>query len=88
MSGQIELFAIDNPCVGVCETNKKGYCIGCLRSRDERAKWYQMSDEQKRVVLRLLALRHKKLAKPNQDRQLSMDFSPMVGELWLEFYVP
>lgn len=82
MSGQIELFAIDNPCVGVCQANAKGYCVGCLRSRDERAKWYQMNDEQKRVVLRLLALRHKKLGKPSQDRQFSMDFAPMAGELF------
>ena len=34
MNEQIELFDIDNPCIGVCTSNKKGYCFGCLRSRN------------------------------------------------------
>ncbi|WP_298599807.1 DUF1289 domain-containing protein [Zoogloea sp.] len=25
----------DNPCIGICEIDESGYCIGCGRSADE-----------------------------------------------------
>ena len=25
----------DNPCVGICQIDESGYCIGCGRSSDE-----------------------------------------------------
>lgn len=25
----------DNPCVGICQIDESGYCIGCGRSADE-----------------------------------------------------
>ncbi len=58
---QLEFFSIPSPCVGVCESNQKGYCKGCLRSREERLHWLQFSDGQKQQVLRLCRLRRKKL---------------------------
>lgn len=71
---QFELFNIDNPCVGVCQTNAKGYCIGCLRSRTERLYWHKMTCEQQRQVLKLLYQRQKRLAqKDGQDRQLALE---------------
>ncbi len=54
MSEQIELFPIESPCVGVCQSNKKGYCFGCLRSRKERQLWFEMTNEQRREVIRLI----------------------------------
>lgn len=60
---QFELFEIDNPCIGVCQTGKKGYCKGCLRSRQERQWWYQFDDDQKHRILTLIAKRQKKLAR-------------------------
>lgn len=76
MSQQIELFGIENPCIGVCESNKKGYCFGCLRSRTERQLWYQMNDEQKRDVLRLIVDRKKRIEqmRQRQREQLVLDF--------------
>ena len=58
---QLEFFDIPSPCVGVCEANSKGYCKGCLRSRDERLYWLKLSDAQKRGVIRLCQLRRRKL---------------------------
>jgi len=46
MFDQIEMFEIDNPCIGVCQSNKKGYCFGCLRSREERQLWLRMTNDQ------------------------------------------
>lgn len=50
---QLEFFDIPSPCIGVCEVNNRGYCKGCLRSRDERLYWLQLSNTQKREVVRL-----------------------------------
>lgn len=79
MTAQIELFAIDNPCIGVCQSNKKGFCFGCLRSRPERQMWLQMSDEQRREVLRLIVGRKKRIEqmRQRQKEQLSFNFDEM-----------
>lgn len=58
---QTELFSIDSPCIGVCTMNKKGYCIGCLRNRAERQTWHDLSDDEKRKILTLIARRAKRI---------------------------
>ena len=75
---QLEFFTIPSPCRGVCEANSKGYCKGCLRSRDERLYWLQFSDTQKQHVLYLCLQRRKRLQQLAwQQRQAD------IGELWL-----
>lgn len=74
---QVELFPVPNPCVGVCQSNAKGYCMGCLRSRVERQKWNEMMPAEKMKVLDLCKLRKQKLEaiiakkKAQQDSQIS-----------------
>ena len=58
---QLEFFDIPSPCIGVCTANSKGYCRGCLRSRDERMYWAKLSNEDRRKVIRLCAARKRKL---------------------------
>ena len=58
---QLEFFDIPSPCIGVCAANSKGYCKGCLRSRDERMYWSKLSNEDRRKVIRLCAARKRKL---------------------------
>lgn len=70
---QLEFFVIPSPCVGVCESNSKGYCKGCLRSRDERLYWLKMNDTQKQQVLRLCVLRRKKWQQSAQQQSISPD---------------
>ena len=76
MFNQLELFEIDNPCVGVCQSNKKGYCFGCLRSRQERQLWLKMTNEEKREVLRLIAGRRKRIEqmRNRQKQQIEIEF--------------
>jgi hypothetical protein len=76
MQNQIELFAVENPCIGVCQSNKKGYCFGCLRNRTERQLWLKMTNEQKREVLRLIVGRRKKIEqmRKRKQEQLGFDF--------------
>lgn len=86
MNQQFELFEIANPCVGLCQSNKKGYCFGCLRSRTERQLWHDMTTEQQREVLRLIAGRKLRIEQMRQrkDEQLGFDFEevPEMGELF------
>ncbi|BET97026.1 DUF1289 domain-containing protein [Xenorhabdus taiwanensis] len=53
MAEQLEFFAIPNPCRGVCESDPRGFCRGCYRSREERFIWMKLSDSEKREILRL-----------------------------------
>lgn len=57
---QLEFFTIPSPCIGVCESNPKGFCKGCFRSRQERLYWLHFTDAQKRQVLSLCRLRKRK----------------------------
>ena len=54
---QIEIFEIPSPCKGVCQVNNRGYCLGCFRSREERFHWNQLSNAQKKHIIRLCAQR-------------------------------
>lgn len=57
---QLEFFDIPSPCVNVCESNERGYCKGCYRSREERQQWHLKSNPERREVLRLCFLRKKR----------------------------
>lgn len=59
---QIEIFEIPSPCIGVCQTNNRGYCLGCFRSRDERFNWQKMSDVDKKQVIVLCQQRKRRAA--------------------------
>lgn len=52
---QLELFEIPipSPCIRRCETDSKGYCLGCYRSREERFQWLKMTTSQQKDVIRL-----------------------------------
>lgn len=68
---QIELFPVDSPCRGVCESSRKGFCKGCLRSRDERFYWHSLNDEDKRKVLQLCKQRRQRLLRARQEKQMA-----------------
>ena len=57
MSEQLEFFPLQSPCRGICQSDERGFCRGCFRSRDERFNWQTMTDGQKQEVLRLCRLR-------------------------------
>ncbi|WP_413724457.1 DUF1289 domain-containing protein [Sodalis sp. RH16] len=63
MPEQLEFFTIPSPCRGICQSDARGYCIGCFRSRQERFDWMGMNDNQKKEVLRLCRLRYLRLAR-------------------------
>ncbi|WP_299490801.1 DUF1289 domain-containing protein [uncultured Shewanella sp.] len=57
---QLEFFEIPSPCINVCQSDARGYCLGCFRSRDERFHWLEYSDGQKQLVLRLCKQRKRR----------------------------
>ncbi|MGB8663521.1 MAG: DUF1289 domain-containing protein [Serratia inhibens] len=67
MPQQLEFFDIPSPCRGICQADERGFCRGCLRSREERFGWMQMSDAQKRDVLRLCHQRFLRLQRVNKQ---------------------
>ncbi|MBP1129573.1 MULTISPECIES: DUF1289 domain-containing protein [Serratia] len=67
MPQQLEFFDIPSPCRGICQADDRGFCRGCLRSREERFGWMQMSDAQKRDVLRLCRQRFLRLQRANKQ---------------------
>lgn len=50
---QLEFFPVQSPCRGICQSDERGFCRGCMRTRDERFNWQNLSDTQKQDVLRL-----------------------------------
>ena len=70
---QLDFFDIPSPCVGICVSKRKGFCKGCLRSREERLYWLQMNDDQKHQVMRLIFARRKKLQQMAWERQSGVE---------------
>ncbi|MBK8978922.1 MAG: DUF1289 domain-containing protein [Planctomycetes bacterium] len=46
-----------SPCIGVCVLDPQEVCLGCLRSRDEIARWPRVDDAGRRAILRSAARR-------------------------------
>jgi len=75
---QLEFFPVQSPCRGICQSDERGFCRGCLRSREERFNWQTMTDAQKQEVLRLCRqrlvrkLRANKTSPPEEPQQPSL----------------
>ena len=56
---QLEFFELPSPCIGVCQSGPRGYCLGCFRSREERQHWLNVDDSTKRIIIRACNRRKK-----------------------------
>ncbi|GAA6170655.1 hypothetical protein NBRC116592_03250 [Colwellia sp. KU-HH00111] len=59
---QLEFFEIPSPCVGVCQSDEKGYCLGCMRTRDERQNWVNLDNDNKQKIIKRCIQRKKRKA--------------------------
>ncbi|QJQ52375.1 MULTISPECIES: DUF1289 domain-containing protein [Vitreoscilla] len=75
---QLEFFKIPNPCISVCESNNRGYCKGCLRSREERQQWFTYNDAEKKEVLRLCIQRRRKIQMVHLSNMQAVDAATIV----------
>jgi len=56
------MSTIESPCVDICQLNTKtGICTGCFRTMDEISQWIELSDDDKREVLRTAKDRERKI---------------------------
>ena len=70
---QLEFFDVPSPCVGVCQSDKKGYCLGCMRTRDERQNWKNIDSENKKKVIKRCIQRKKR--KDNKKQAKVIEFN-------------
>tara|TARA_B100000767_G_scaffold251714_1_gene254936 strand:+ start:393 stop:707 length:315 start_codon:yes stop_codon:yes gene_type:complete len=63
-SVQLEFFDVPSPCIGICQSDDKGHCIGCFRSREERQCWTTLNANDKQKVIKRCQQR-KKRKNPN-----------------------
>lgn len=75
---QLEFFDVPSPCVGVCQSNEKGYCLGCMRTRDERKDWIKLdSDTKQKVIKRCIQRKkrqtNKKVIQPSQANAIQAE---------------
>lgn len=66
---QLEFFTVQSPCVGVCTVDEKGYCKGCMRKREERFNWLNMTPTQQLHVIKLCRQRYLRKMRANQTQQ-------------------
>jgi len=66
---QLEFFDVPSPCIGICQADEKGNCLGCLRSRNERQTWKDASNDDKQKIIKRCIQRKKRKAKLIDDAQ-------------------
>ncbi len=48
------MSSIESPCVDICQLDpSSGICLGCFRTMEEISVWIEMTDDDKREILRL-----------------------------------
>ena len=45
---------IESPCVNICQLDDRDICLGCLRTRDEIARWLRMTDSERSAIIAAL----------------------------------
>jgi predicted Fe-S protein YdhL (DUF1289 family) len=57
-------MAVESPCIDLCRFDgKTGFCLGCLRTREECREWKKMKDNRRHEILRDRRRRAAKLGK-------------------------
>ena len=61
---QLEFFDVPSPCIGICQSDDKGQCLGCFRTRDERQNWIKLiADDKQKVIKRCIQRKKRKEGK-------------------------
>jgi hypothetical protein len=66
---QLEFFDVPSPCVSICQSNDKGFCRGCLRTREERLDWKHYDNDNKQKVIKRCVQRKKREEKKKVEAQ-------------------
>ncbi|SEK70565.1 hypothetical protein SAMN05216262_102159 [Colwellia chukchiensis] len=63
---QLEFFDVPSPCIGICQSDDKGQCLGCFRTRDERLNWLSFDAANRQKVIKRCQQRKKRKNKPSK----------------------
>lgn len=74
---QLDFFDVPSPCVGVCQSDDKGHCRGCMRSRDERQNWKEFTNDEKQKVIKRCVQRTRR-----KQKQLKVKVVEPVEDLF------
>ncbi|GAB2902690.1 hypothetical protein GCM10027093_44870 [Paraburkholderia jirisanensis] len=45
-------MSVKSPCIDICKFDSKtGFCVGCMRTRDECKSWKKMKDKHRRKII-------------------------------------
>ncbi len=69
---QLEFFDVPSPCVGICQSDEKGYCLGCMRTRDERKEWTGLDNDNKQKVIKRCIQRKKRQKKKELNKSVEV----------------
>mgnify|MGYP000495327396 CR=1 FL=1 len=73
LSMQLEFFDVPSPCIGVCQSNDKGQCLGCFRTRDERQTWINLTSYDKQKVIKRCQQRKKRKESGTKPKAIDAD---------------
>ena len=76
---QIEIFEIISPCIGICQSGPKGFCIGCFRSREERVHWVKLEQDVQSKIIKACAARKKRAQAAKINKKSMTDSSQQLG---------
>jgi predicted Fe-S protein YdhL (DUF1289 family) len=76
---QIEIFEIISPCIGICQSGPKGFCIGCFRSREERVHWVKLEQDVQSKIIKACAARKKRAKAAKVNKKSITDSSLQLG---------
>ena len=76
---QIEIFEIISPCIGICQSGPKGFCIGCFRSREERVHWVKLEQDVQSKIIKACAARKKRAQAAKINKKSITDSSLQLG---------
>ena len=79
---QLEFFDVPSPCVGICQTDEKGLCVGCMRKRDERQHWNSFTNDDKQKVIKRCQQRKKRQLGLIKVKKVEDDISSGQTDLW------
>ncbi|MDO7085431.1 DUF1289 domain-containing protein [Pseudocolwellia sp. AS88] len=72
---QLEFFDVPSPCIGICQSNDKGQCLGCFRTRAERQTWTSIDSDEKQKIIKRAIQRKKRIEKKENSKDNSVEKS-------------